>query len=166
VRGKKKFALALVIAAVAGFLWWRLNPSDERQVAKQVERLAEVVSKRPGETNSVMALKMNVLPGLFADEFTVALVEFPFNGDYTSTVMTSNVARARGALAELELRFYDITAELASETEATALFTAQARVRHKEGKPRVETREMICGLRKVEEKWRFTSFKEEVVLSR
>lgn len=166
MRGRKKIALVLVAAATAGVLWWRLHPSDERQVAKQVERLAEVVSKRPGETSSVMALKMNTLPGLFADEFTVALIEFPFNGDFTSSVMTSNVARARGALAELELRFYDITVECASEIEATALFTAQARVRHKEGRPKVETREMVCGLRKVDRKWRFVSFKEEAVMSR
>ncbi len=166
MRRRKKLIFVLLGLVVAGVLWWRMHPSDERRIVKQVERLADCVAKRSGETNSVMALKMNTLPGLFADEFTVELIDFPFNGDYTSTVITSNVARARATLEELSMRFYDITVEISSETEAVALFTAQARVRRKEGQLKVDTREVKCGLRKVEGRWRFVSFREQAVMSR
>lgn len=157
--------VALLLVVILAFVVWkRLHPGDKQLIAKQVARLAEVVSKPQGEGNAAMALKMNALPGLFADTFTVDLRDFPFNGTHSSTEMASEVARGRAMFSSIELTFHDVTVTLDGPDTATATFTARAQFSSQHAEGLSETREMHCELRKVEGKWRFASFHEEAVL--
>jgi len=164
---KRKLTVGLVIAALgcSVVVWWKLHPSEEHRVTRQVERLAACVSKESAETNSIMALKMNGLTGLFVDPFSVQLVEVPFNGDYSSSVMTSHIAWARAMFDELSLTFYDITVSLTDNDTAEARFTARMVGRRKGGgELQTDTREIRCILQKIDGKWRFASFTEQAVM--
>lgn len=154
----------LLVAILCVYVWKRMHPSDKEVIAERVASLAERVSKPEGEGNAAMALKMNALPGLFTDTFTVDLRDFPFNGQHSATEMTSEVARARAMFSSIELTFYDVTVTLDSPDTATASFTARAQCSAQQAPGYNETREMHCQLRKVDGTWRFASFREEAVL--
>ena len=156
----------LLVAVLCVYVWKRMHPSDKQVIAERVASLAERISKPEGEGNAAMALKMNALPGLFTDTFTIDLRDFPFNGQHSATEMTSEVARARAMFSSIELAFYDVTVTVDGPDTATASFTARANCSNRQAQGYNETREMHCQLRKIEGTWRFASFREEAVLVR
>ncbi|MCK5803926.1 MAG: hypothetical protein KAI66_13900 [Lentisphaeria bacterium] len=163
---RKMIFPALFIAVAAGvFLWWKWRPSEEKRVQQQVERLAARFSRQSDEGGAAMALKMNGLSNMFADTFSVNLTDFPFNGEYSSSTMLSNIARARALFEEITLRFYDVSVELTDEDAAEVLFTARVVMKRKAGGAAMaDTREMRCALKRVDGKWLFVSFSEQQVL--
>jgi len=164
VKRTVQLVAVLLVVVLAFVVWKRLHPGDKQLIQEQVARLAELVSKPQGEGNAAMALKMNALPGVFTDTFTVDLQDFPFNGTHSATEVTSDVARGRAMFSSIELTFHDVTVILDGPDTATAAFTARARFSSQQAEGLGETREMHCQLRKVDGKWRFASFHEEAVL--
>jgi hypothetical protein len=160
------WAAVAVLIAVAAVVIWRLWPRPERAVRKRLAALAEAVSRRPGETNSVMALKMNRLPGLFDDTFEVEIQGFPANGTYSGSEMTSHVARMRPMFSRIDLTFYDVSVAFDGPDRATVELTARLTVERASGDETSDIRELVVTLVRRDGSWRFSRFREAAVLVR
>ena len=160
--------MVLFAFALAGYVWWRMHPNQDRVIVERVEDLAERVTKPAGETNSIMALKMAGLSGLFADEVAIDLVPiegFAIDNSVGGDELASLIAQLRRTMfSELILTCHDITVTRENEDEATATFTARLEGPPKHDTRQTETREIHAQLRQIDGKWRFTAFRDEAVL--
>jgi len=159
--------MVLLAFALAGYVWWRMRPNQDRAIVKRIEDLAERVTKPTGETNSVMALKMSGLAGLFADELAIDIepVEgFAIDNKVGGDELASLIAQVRTMFSQLTLTCHDISVAHEVPDEASATFTARLEGTPKGDTRQTETREVHAQLRKIDGKWRFTAFRDEAVL--
>jgi ketosteroid isomerase-like protein len=164
VKKQTSIGVLVVLAVLGGYLWWRLHPSEEKAVAKRVNRFAECVTKSDGEGNAAMALKMNNLPGFLADRVSIDVQNRFIDGTYSGSELASHIARARTMCAQLKLTFHDVNVTVNGPDAATATFTARLTANSKSGDSQTETREIHATLKKADGKWRFTDFREEQVM--
>jgi hypothetical protein len=163
----QRLLLVLILVAVAAAVWSRLRPSEPRRVLRQLDRLAERISKTESESTAIMALKLNGLGDLFAAEVEVDLADFPGNGTYASSEVASHVARFRPACRSLALSFHDTRITIGPPAQAEATFTARLHVTATNGDPQTDTRALRVRLqRDADKSWRFTRFEEIRVLQR
>ena len=87
------------------------------------------------------------------------------NGDYSPELITANAFRARQMFNTLSLDFNDIELEINGDT-AKAFFTAVFTGSPKNCEPIREIRELEAGLRKVDGKWIFESFKVQNIIKK
>jgi hypothetical protein len=159
--------MVLFAFALAGYVWRRMHPNQDRVIVERVEDLAERVTKPAGETNSIMALKMGGLSGLFADEVAIELepIEgFAIDNRVGGDELASLITQLRTMFSELTLTCHDITVTRENDDEATATFTARLEGTPKHDTRQSETREIHAQLRQIDGKWRFTAFRDEAVL--
>lgn len=163
----RNLLLALILAASAAAAWWRLHPSEPRRIRRQLDRLAERVSKAESEGAAVMALKMNALGDLFESEVEVDLADFPGNGTYASSEVASHVARFRPSCRSIALSFHDVRIEIGPPRQAEAALTARLLVSAANGETQSDTRALRVLLHRGEDKtWRCARFEEIRVLQR
>ncbi len=159
--------LLLFVVAIGVLAYLRLRPNEEKRINKQLNSLAERVSKKPGESNSVMALKMHGLSDLFEPEVSLEIEDFPFNGVFLQNEIASHVARGRSSFRTMSLSFHDIKITLEAPDSATVELTGRLILKLSENKERNEdTREIICRMKKTDKTWRFAGFEEVRVLER
>ena len=90
---------------------WRLRPTEEKRILRQVQVLAARASKAPGESTVVMVAKMQSLSDLFTASFAVELEGFPLNGTFGREEIGSlaevmdGFRQARPDLNKLVVRF-------------------------------------------------------------
>jgi hypothetical protein len=163
----RKPLILLVLAAIAAVAWWRLHPSETRRVRRQLDRLANCVSKSESEGATALALKMNALGGLFASEVEVNLTDFPGNGTYASSEIPSHVARFRPSCRSIALSFHDLRIEIGPPRQARAFFTARLLVTATNGETQSEMRTVQVLLQRDEDRtWRIARVEEPQVFQR
>lgn len=162
----RKWGLAILAAGVciSAYVW--LRDSEQRRIRKQLSALCARFSKPPGESNTVMALKMHTFPDLFADECELDLQNFPGSGVYTPAQIGSYAARVRPGFESISLTFHDSRIRLDSDTDAVVTLTARLTMKPKDSTLTEDIREVICRLKKVEDTWRFARFEEVAVLEK
>jgi len=164
---KIKLLVFLVIAVAAtAFAALYLFPSDRTKIKKQFDSLSSLVSKEKGESAFAMAYKVNAIANLFADSCSFEFYKNYMTGDYTPEQITSNAVKGRGQFSKISLDFYDIVPDIqndAAVVETTVRFHGEIK---DSAKVAEETREIQCKLKKIEGKWKFTSFKVVEVLKK
>ena len=156
----------VVLAAVVAFLVWRNWPNEERRVRKQTQRLADCFSKATGESAAVMVLSLHGFEQLLGDQVELQLQNFPGNGSYSASEISSTVARVRAGCRAIHLVFRDVHVEFPKSEQAVVTLTARLVVTDDEGRTNEDTREVACRLNKTPDGWRFVAFDEITVLEK
>ncbi|HQL88761.1 MAG TPA: hypothetical protein PLH67_14180, partial [Lentisphaeria bacterium] len=86
-------SLAIIVAVAGAWFWFR--PTEQQRIRKQFFSLAEAVSKNPQEGNAAHAMKMLALGNLLADNVSIELRDFPYNGDISAESVVSLATRGR-----------------------------------------------------------------------
>jgi hypothetical protein len=164
---KFKIIIAVILLALfAVFAVLYLFPSDRSKIRKQFETLSILVSKEKGESAFTMAYKVNALASLFADSCSFEFSQNYMAGEYTPEQITSHAAKGRSRFSKISLDFYDIVPDIRNDVavvETTVRFFGELK---DSAKVAEETREIQCKLKKIEGKWKFTSFKVVEVLKK
>ena len=144
------------------------RPTDERQIRRQFDRLAECIGKTENETPAMMALKMNRLGRLFAPTVEVQLHDFPENGSFSSSELCSHVSRLRPMFAAITLSLYDLRITLRSHDQAEAVVTVRLTLTPRHGEPATQTWELAVEMTKSGDDghWRFSRCRENEVMVR
>ena len=157
-------AVILTVAAYLSVLY--LFPGDKAKIKKQFDSLSSLVSKEKGESAFTMAYKVNALANLFADSCSFEFSKNYMTGDYTPEQITSHAVKGRSQFSKISLDFYDIVPDIQNDVavvETTVRFHGEIK---DSAKVAEETREIQCRLKKIEGKWKFTSFKVVEVLKK
>ena len=91
----KKILLAIVLLAAVGVAIYCLTNTETRRIRKQLNAIADAVSKEEGEGNIAMVYKMQVLGNLLADHVTVRFKDYPYVGETSGTELVSLATRGR-----------------------------------------------------------------------
>ena len=163
----KQLVILLALVGLGAAAWWGLHPTDEKRVRRTLTALAERATKAPGETTTVMALKLQSLDTLFAPQVDVNVRGFAGNGNYSREELASIVARVRPMFRSIRLVFRDVTVTFPAPNQATAVMTAQLEMEDAEGRRQTDTREIaVCLRREGPTSWGCATFRENQVLER
>lgn len=163
---KRIVILVLLIGIVAGFLWFWIGNSEDKKIRKQFAKLAENVTKEPGEGNISMVRKMQWLGSLFANSCDIDIPKSYLSGTYSPKDIVSNATRARMGFSSLKLEFYDIKINLTGKNTANVVFTGRLSGVVNNDKSADEIRELDAVIKKIDGKWLFSSFKVVEVLEK
>lgn len=143
-----------------------LFQSDKAKIKKQFDSLSKLVSKEKGESNIIMAYKVNALASLFADSCSFEFSKNYMAGEFTPEQITSHAVKGRSQFSKISLDFYDIIPDMQKDSavvEATVRFYGKLK---DSAKVTEDTREIQCKLKKTDGKWKFTNFKVVEVLKK
>ena len=162
---QKKSTLILELAAVAGVaLWFWLRRDDEAaRVRRTVDALASVCSRPAGESLAGLAMKRRQLEGLLAPEIEIQVGDIPVSGSWSNNDLANQAAQIRAAFKSIDFTVHDVTVTLVDATHAAATFTARFRG-VQGGGIMEEIRPLTSRLVKLDGRWRFAAFAEQVVL--
>ena len=152
---KSRAAIAGVLVALVAWGVWTWFPSEERQVRRQLDALAEIVTSMGGESTMVRMAQAASLRKYFADDITVDL-----GGSYGQVVgrdaLMALVARAPLPTSDVRIEFVDVRVTVSSGSdEATTYMTAKLTWRDQaSGSETVDAREVEMALKKGTDGWR------------
>ncbi len=160
----KKILLAIVLLAAVGVAVYCLTNTETRRIRKQLNAIADAVSKEEGEGNIAMVYKMQVLGNLLADHVTVRFKDYPYVGETSGTELVSLATRGRTYFKMLSITVAEAEIEIYAEGKARARCIAKV---VSEGHHRYNEKHYFdAELVKADGKWRFTSFHEDELLKR
>ncbi len=163
----KQLLIAIIVIAVAIVTWLLFFPSEKKIVLKQLDKIIESVNKPAGEGNIAAAAK-NLAFGALLDEtndISITIDEFPYNGSHSSSELASLEAQGRLYCETIDIRLKGSDVEI-KDGVATINFTAAFTVVTKFGAKYDEVRPFVATLKKIEKKWKFTTFRDKQVLKK
>jgi ketosteroid isomerase-like protein len=141
-----------VSAAVAAYLYWA---SDERQIRRLLDGVADAVTQEEG-TGGVAALaEVTGLTQYLAPDVAFEPGE-PFRPMIGAQEVISTVGRVRAVMTTVELTFSDVQIAVDGST-ASVRSTARLTVKDRNGDTSVETREALIALAERETGWVITT---------
>lgn len=156
--------LILVLGGVVWFFFFR--QTEESIIRGRFRELSEAVEKKGPEGGIRAVATAQGLGNFFAERTSVDVDGLSWlNGTYSPELIVSNAFRARQMFNKLSLEFNDIELEIGGET-AKAFFTAVFDADLKNRDPVREIRELEAGLRKVDGKWIFESFRVRNIIQK
>lgn len=163
----KQALVAIIIVAVAVAAWLLLFPSEKKIVLKQLDKIIESVNKPADEGNIAAAAKNLAFGALLNDteEIAITIDEFPYNGSHSSSELASLEAQGRLYCETIDIRLKGADVEI-KDNVATVTFTAAFTVVTKFGGKYDEIRPFITTLKKIDKKWKFTTFRDNQVLKK
>ncbi len=164
---KTKYIILILLVVMIG-IWiaLRLSPTEEKRVKKQFHLLSEWGSKDSRESAFTMAKKTKDIGTLFAEACRLEADNASLSGTYTPDEISSFAAQARLQFSEVSLRFYDLDVEFPNEDTAKVLLTAKLTGRLIAGEYVNEVHELTSVLKKIENRWLFSSFEVIEVLEK
>lgn len=156
-------ALVVTIGIAASVSFFE---SEEKKVRKQFSSLAQWASKERGENTFTMALKIQNLGSLFAEDCALRSHINSISGSYTRQEITSLAGRGRLQFSQLSVRFHDHQIEFPEKDLARVLVTGQLSGTLKGEDIVDDTLELEVGLKKFQDKWLFTAFEVVEVLEK
>jgi hypothetical protein len=151
----------VVFAVVAMTAWvgWRwMFPSDEAQIRAALDRLARAVGTQAEDTTlaaigRLAALSEDLAPDIRVDARAPLA---PIDG---RDALVAAVARVRGSVHDLEVRFVDVEVRVDDgQSTARVSATAEARfVRLAGQRPELDARELDIGFGRRDDRWVVTS---------
>ena len=161
----KRILLAAVLLAAAAVAVYFLTNTETRRIRRQLDAVAEAVSKEAGEGNIAMVYKMQVLGNLLAEHVSVRFRDYPYVGETSGTELVSLATRGRTYFKSLSINILD--AEIDIYAEGKARCRCPAKVVSEGGQRRYNEKHYFdAELVKADGKWRFTSFHEDELLKR
>ena len=142
--------MVVLAAVVAGYLYWA---SDERQIRRLLDNLADAVSQDEGQSGvggfaEIASLTNYLAPDVAIDATPPATATIAGASEVVSTV-----GRLRTLFPVLQLSIADAEVSVAVDDAATVHATATLTMRNREGEEAVETRTVVISLLKGEGRW-------------
>jgi hypothetical protein len=132
----KSIAILVLLGIIASLAILYFFPSDEKKVKRQFALLAQWASKDPDEKPLAMAQRVKKIGSLFAEK------------------------------CNLHFPGHSISGTLPEERKAQVALTGRLTGKAQSGESLDETRELLCVLKKVEDKWLFSEFEVVEVLKK
>lgn len=159
-------AVPLILVLAAGVWFFFFRQTEESIIRGRFREFSEAVEKRGPEGGITAVAAARRLGGFFAERTSVDVDGLTWlNGDYSPEVIVANAFRARAMFSRLSLEFNDIELEIRENT-ARVFFTAVLDADPKNRNPVREIRELEAGLRKVDGKWVFESFRVQDIIKK
>ena len=163
-------ALSVVLILVffsVGIWFFFFRQTEESIIRSRFQEFSESVEKNGPEGGIKAVATAQGLGRFFAEQTSVDVDGLSWmNGVYSPELIISNAFRARQLFHKLSLEFNDIELEISGDT-AKAFFTAVFNANPKNNdSPIREIRELEAGLRKVDGKWIFESFKVQNIIKK
>lgn len=144
-------ALALAVA-VAGYLYWS---SDERQIRRLLDGVADAVSQHEGEDGVAGLAEVAGLTRYLAPDVAFE-PGAPFAPIQGAQDIVSTVGRLRAVMVAVDLTFTDVRIAVEGRT-ASVRATARLGLRDRNGGESVETREAQIALAERDSGWVITT---------
>ena len=149
----KRALLVVVVAAVAlgAYLYWT---SDDRQIRRLLDSVAEAVSQEEGAGVAGLA-EVASLNRYLAPDVTLEPGE-PFRPITGGPDVVSTVGRLRAVMTTVQLDLSDVKVEIDSPL-ASAYAVARLTLRDRDGNQRLEVRDVLVALEKRDAGWVITA---------
>lgn len=163
----KQIVISIIVIAVAVAAWFYFFPSEKKIVLKQMDKMIESINKADDEGNIAAAAKNLAFGALLNDkeEINITIDEFPYNGSHSASELASLAAQGRLYCVSIDIAIKGADVEI-KDNVATVNFTAAFTVITKFGGKYEEIRPFITTLKKIDKKWKFTTFRDNQVLKK
>ena len=150
---RRSVAVAVALAAaIAGYLYWA---SDERQIRRLLDAVADAVTQHEGEGGVAGLAEVAGLSRSLAPDATFE-PGAPFRPLAGAQDIVSTAGRLRAVMATVELTFADVQVAVDGGT-ASVRATARLALRDRNGDDTVETRDALMALEKRQSGWVITT---------
>jgi hypothetical protein len=164
---KIKYILIGVLVAIIGIaVVFYFFPNEEKKVKKQFNFLSEWVTKSQDEAPFTMLQKIKNISTLFNEQCELKAPSQSLSGSYAREEISTYAGSARSYFSQLDLKFYDFHIDFPEKGIANVTLTGRLIGRSTSGEQVDETRELECVLKKIENKWLFSSIEIVEVLKR
>lgn len=163
--GYKHWLVSLAIIVAVAATWFWLRPTEQQRIRTQFLSLAEAISKNPQEGNAAHAMKMLALGNLLAENVSVDLREFPYNGDNSAETIVSLATRGRSLFDVISIDIIEVETTLEQPDQATSRCVLKATLQSTSYNDNT-VRHVLTRLRKVDNQWRFASVQEDDLLQK
>jgi hypothetical protein len=164
---KIKYILIGVLIAIIGIaVVFYFFPNEEKKVKKQFNFLSEWVAKSQDEAPFTMLQKIKNIGTLFDEHCELKAPSQSLSGSYTREEISTYAGSARSHFSQLDLKFYDFHIDFPEKGIANVTLTGRLIGRSTAGEQVDEIRELECILKKIENKWLFSSIEIVEVLKR
>jgi len=154
---KRTLLIVVVLgAALAGYLYWA---SDERQIRRLLDGVADAVTQEEGAGGVVGLAEVAGLTRYLAPDVTFE-PGAPFGAIAGAQDIVSTVGRLRAVMVSVELTFSDIQVAVEGGT-ASVRTTARLTLRDRDGVQSVETRDAQIALEERDTGWVITTARAE-----
>ena len=163
--GKYLFTAAVLLAAAAALLYWKIGLSqrDEVLIREHLHTLANNMSKSDGESTAAALLKVKGIAGAFADPMTLAMAHYAA-GEFDKERLLSSAGRYRTMIGKAQVSASDITVEFTGKTQAKVYFSGKFSGVLKNGMSDTIIKDIEANLIKTDGKWLIKSMKFSDVL--
>ncbi len=151
VRGRRFWALALLVAAVLGL--WLFYPTRERQVRRQLRALASWATKEGPEGQLATAMRARDAERFVAPASTWSTEGQELSGTLTPSEIGRFVFAYRSHWSQISVKFYDLQVDFPEDAVADVTATVLLRGRSDAGDDLNETHEVNCRLEKGDGGW-------------
>ena len=155
--------LAVVLAVVGA--WYKLRPTEQQRIRKQLLQMAEAINKNPQEGNAAHAMKMLALGNLLAENVTVELQDFPYNGDNSAETIVSLASRGRTVFNNINLRLLEQEIDLTDYDEALVRCVWKVDLESSAYNDS-SVRHVLMHLRKIDNTWRLEQIRDDDILKK
>ena len=163
----KKYILPVIIllVAVAGYFLFS-SGGEEEKIRETLKILCRMGSKSKRDNPAASALLISKTDRIFTEKFSVNINKGMFDGEYTPTAMTQDLARYRAIFSNVKVDFQDLEIFFPEKHSATVLFTGVINGNTKQGKSISEARDVECRMEKKDKDWKISRLIIREVLER
>ncbi|MCX8118134.1 MAG: hypothetical protein N3G78_09405 [Desulfobacterota bacterium] len=151
----RTFLIALLLASAGLFAFFALPPSEEKRIKRELNALAQALSKETGESLFTLDQKLKKIGSLLEETCELSIQAYSISGTLAREEILGYVARSRLQVAELQVSFYDIHMTFPQRNEAKVTLTARLTGKMAGGEAFSEAHEIDCLLKKSEKRWLF-----------
>lgn len=164
---KRHWPLPLALAVGLGvWIFFYTRTSPEAQVRKVLRELCESGTKADGDGATSGIIKCRGAMALFAADTELRFGADFFSGHTNPEEIAANLNRFRMLFNQVTVGMKDVKIKFKSPDEATVDFIGTLRGTLKSGSRVDELRELICTLKKQDDKWRITALRVREILER
>ena len=138
--------------------------SEEAQVKKQFEFIAEKIEKAPGENHIIAAAKANRIREVITDPCKIHAPAYLFSREASSDELSTFVLSKRSRYSAISLKFYDFVIDFPEKDTARVNLTESMEGKLKTGEFVEDIHELKCQLQKIEDIWRLKEIEVVEVL--
>ena len=140
--------------------------SEEVEIRKQFEFIAEKIDKRPGESPIIAAAKANQIREVSAERCRLDAPAYSAPRVILSDELPAIVLRMRSEFSAISLTFHDFIIEFPEQDTAQVNVTAIMEGKSASGEPVEDLHELKCDLEKIDEVWRLKEIEVVEVLKK
>ena len=146
-------ALLLGLAAV----WLLFGDSEVKRVRRQFAKASELFARSADSKKVTLVRNARAIKEMLTDPCEINVPEYETSGTFSSRDLSQRALAAMMQAVDLSLEFYDLEVVITGDDTASASVTAHLTWRSGSSDNYVNTQELLCILKKTDDKWRFHS---------